>query len=305
MGMDDFALDSLGLDDAEATKLAGQGIRAEVVNRFGGRTEGRGPRLTSDEIVYDRFSPRVCKELGYYVYRLVDPRNGETFYVGRGVNNRVFDHMEEAEEALFAGGGSAKTERINEIHRAGMKVQTVIHRYGLRDDAETAVVEAVLIEAYPNLTNQVSGAGTRAFGARSTDTAIEQLDLPPAPIHREKCLLLSLTNRWPRVDDDAPASWSDIYSRARHGWALDVKRAEKADWIVAHARGIIVGVFVAESWRLSTDPIFAAFPKPETKEAWGFIGSPAPYYAWDSWVGRRIPEKFRTRFGQRVRYVKI
>ncbi len=30
-----------------------------------------------------------------------------------------------------------------------------------------------------------------------------------------------------------------------------------------------------------------------------------PYYAWDSWVGRRVPEKYRTRFGQRIRYVKV
>ena len=30
------------------------------------------------------FSEAVCHELGNYVYRLIDPRNGETFYVGKG-----------------------------------------------------------------------------------------------------------------------------------------------------------------------------------------------------------------------------
>ena len=30
------------------------------------------------------FSNEVCAELGYYVYRLVDPRNCQTFYVGKG-----------------------------------------------------------------------------------------------------------------------------------------------------------------------------------------------------------------------------
>ncbi len=43
-----------------------------------------------------RFSQEVCEKLGYYVYRLVDPRNGETFYVGKGRNNRVFAHTERA-----------------------------------------------------------------------------------------------------------------------------------------------------------------------------------------------------------------
>ena len=41
----------------------------------------------------EMFSSEVCKKLDYYVYRLIDPRNGETFYIGMGKNNRVFDHM--------------------------------------------------------------------------------------------------------------------------------------------------------------------------------------------------------------------
>ena len=40
------------------------------------------------------FSPEVCEKLGYYVYRLIDPRNGQTFYIGKGKGNRVFAHVE-------------------------------------------------------------------------------------------------------------------------------------------------------------------------------------------------------------------
>jgi hypothetical protein len=29
----------------------------------------------------NRFPEEVCQKLGNYVYRLIDPRNGETFYV--------------------------------------------------------------------------------------------------------------------------------------------------------------------------------------------------------------------------------
>ncbi len=269
------------------------------------RGAARGKIDPKGGVVYPRFSPRVVEKLARYVYRLVDPRNDETFYVGRGVGNRVFDHMEEAQDAFFLGGGSAKVKRINAIHKAGKRVKAVIHRHGLRDDVEAATVEAALIEAFPNLTNQVAGTGTRAFGARTTEEAIEQYDLPPAGVHREKCLLLSITKRWPRQNDDAPTSWSDIYARARHGWALDVERARKADWVVAHAHGIVRAVFVAREWRPASDPIFAAFPKPESDNAWGFIGGPGRWYAWDNWVGRRVPDAYRTRFGQRVRYVNI
>lgn len=39
------------------------------------------------------FPPEVAEKLKTYVYRLIDPRNGETFYVGKGVGNRVFAHV--------------------------------------------------------------------------------------------------------------------------------------------------------------------------------------------------------------------
>lgn len=43
-----------------------------------------------------RFSEEVSNRLGNYVYRLIDPRNEETFYVGKGKGNRVFNHAEGA-----------------------------------------------------------------------------------------------------------------------------------------------------------------------------------------------------------------
>ena len=38
------------------------------------------------------FPTSVRQSLHDYVYRLIDPRNGETFYVGRGKGDRVFHH---------------------------------------------------------------------------------------------------------------------------------------------------------------------------------------------------------------------
>ena len=40
----------------------------------------------------ESFPPEVVEKLKTYVYRLIDPRNGETFYVGKGQANRVFAH---------------------------------------------------------------------------------------------------------------------------------------------------------------------------------------------------------------------
>ena len=35
----------------------------------------------------------VINRLANYVYRLIDPRDGETFYVGVGKGSRVLDHV--------------------------------------------------------------------------------------------------------------------------------------------------------------------------------------------------------------------
>ena len=42
------------------------------------------------------FSPFVSDQLKNYVYRLIDPRNGNTFYVGKGKGDRVFAHVADA-----------------------------------------------------------------------------------------------------------------------------------------------------------------------------------------------------------------
>lgn len=41
----------------------------------------------------DNFSEETIKNLKSYVYKLIDPRDGKVFYVGKGKGNRVFSHM--------------------------------------------------------------------------------------------------------------------------------------------------------------------------------------------------------------------
>ena len=40
----------------------------------------------------DEFPLGVAEQLRGCVYRLIDPRNGETFCVGKGRGNRIFSH---------------------------------------------------------------------------------------------------------------------------------------------------------------------------------------------------------------------
>ena len=45
------------------------------------------------------FSDKVKQKLGYYVYALADPRDNKIFYIGKGINNRIFQHEEKLEES--------------------------------------------------------------------------------------------------------------------------------------------------------------------------------------------------------------
>lgn len=85
-----------------------------------------------------RFSESVAQKLGAYVYRLIDPRNGETFYVGKGQGNRVFAHVkgDRGELGPDADPLTDKLQRIRDIRRDGFDVIHVIHRHGL--DSDTA-----------------------------------------------------------------------------------------------------------------------------------------------------------------------
>ncbi len=42
------------------------------------------------------FDDLAARKIGWYVYTLRDPRNNRVFYVGKGVENRWFDHIKEA-----------------------------------------------------------------------------------------------------------------------------------------------------------------------------------------------------------------
>jgi len=96
------------------------------------------------------FPQEVIDKIQWYVYRLIDPRNGETFYVGKGKGNRIFAHICQ-EASVKLDELDPKLERIRDINISGFEVAHIIHRHGL--DENTAVeVEAALIDAYSGLT---------------------------------------------------------------------------------------------------------------------------------------------------------
>jgi len=102
----------------------------------------------------------------YYVYELVDPRDGQVFYIGKGLGARAFQHELEAKNQSIE---TEKTKIIREIENTSMRVAVrVIGRY--ETEAQAFAVEATLIHwvyGLDNLTNLQGGHGgstIRAFG---------------------------------------------------------------------------------------------------------------------------------------------
>ncbi len=145
------------------------------------KTKAKG---TSDNS--EAFPADVVQKLKTYVYRLIDPRNGETFYIGKGQGNRVFAHIH-AEQNLEGDELDNKVKRIREIRLAGFEVAHVIHRHGM-DEATAFEVESALIDAYPGLTNLAGGVGSNEFGAMHAKEIVRRYAAEPA-VFQHKALL--------------------------------------------------------------------------------------------------------------------
>lgn len=228
------------------------------------------------------FSPNVSSKLKTYVYRLIDPRNGETFYVGKGKGNRVFAHVQAAIHALDGDELSNKIKRIHEVHLAGLEVGHVIHRHGL-DDKTAFEVEAALIDAYPGLSNQASGYGSDDFGPMHAREIIQRYEAPPAVFHH-RALLIGVNRS---------ATETSLYEATRYAWKLDVRKARHAEVILATVQGLIVGAFVADEWLPASSENFPG--RESVQGRFGFVGRPATADIRDLYVGKSVPLEFRKR----------
>ncbi|MCC5960841.1 MAG: hypothetical protein JJU08_16020 [Rhodobacteraceae bacterium] len=237
------------------------------------------------------FPAGVADKVGYYVYRLIDPRNGETFYVGKGAGNRVFDH---ANGAVSSDGSdeddgdhtdphSAKLDRIQDIRNAGLGVLYVIHRHEL--SRETVFeVEAAVMDCFPGLSNIQGGHGSATKGPMSVYEIIDKYALPEVEYEPAESLVLINVNGI--QDQSTPEA---IYHRTRFSWRIDVSKAKRAQYVLAVVRGVVKGAFIADTWLNAT---YTNFPEhlaegQAVEGRKGFIGREAPSHIWDKFVGTR------------------
>ena len=234
----------------------------------------------------DSFPSGVAAKLGWYVYRLIDPEDGETFYVGKGTGDRIFHHVRgdwskiDDEDTL-----SLKAQRIQEIRAAEREVRHVVHRHGIPDQKVAYEVEAALIDTYPGLTNIAGGHGSGDRGPRSVEEIIAQYAAEPFDA-RHRLLLVSVGLR---LSDDV----MDIYEAARYAWKVARSSVESCEFVLAHNDGIVIGAFRWDEWIEATSENFPG--RDPVPGRLGFRGGPAAPEAWDYYVGTHVPDRYRSR----------
>lgn len=231
----------------------------------------------------NKFSNEIIDQLNNYVYRLIDPRNGVTFYVGRGVGNRIFQHVEgvlKLPEDTIEDDVSLKIGLIQEIHKAGLEVEHIIHRHNL-EYSVAIEVEAALIDAYPGVTNINGGYGSD-FGPLTTAEIITRYGAEIAQLKHN--VIMITINRTIKKHN--------IYDATRFAWKINVERAKKADYILSVEKGLIVGIFRVKEWKLARRQYFPEFSN-FTNSRYGFIGIEADNDIRDMYLKKRIPDEFR------------
>lgn len=147
-----------------------------------------------------------------YVYALIDPRDGATFYIGKGNGRRMYQHENEVRRGKSAN--AAKSARISDIIAAGLKVACeVLARF--KTDQEAYEAERAFIAKHAGLTNaNAGGGGSFAGGAGSGE---ERQESPEVTLRKA----LALMNRivpYPQWIQERPRSEDEIAARS---WVFD------------------------------------------------------------------------------------
>ena len=241
----------------------------------------------------EAFPPEVHDSLGFYVYRLIDPRNGQTFYVGKGKGNRVFDHVKQQlniskNENGVEDESCLKIQTIGAIKKAGLDVIHVIHRHGM-DERTSFEVEAALIQAYPSLTNLAGGIDNEEHGCAHAEELITKYRLEETPLD-EQFIAINISRSFEER--------SSVYEAANWCWKIAEWRRNKMTPVVAHTGGIVKGVFEVDQWCRGDDPSFGLRIRLEKNQAnikdrWGFHGSVANERLRQRYLNKRVPKAKR------------
>lgn len=195
----------------------------------------------------DSFSKGTLSQMhgndNYYVYALIDPRNYQIFYIGKGKGQRVFQHAKQAKfDKNEDDECSAKISLIKAIQVENKEVICQICRWGL-DENTAYEVEATLIDMLPGLTNDQSGHN-KERGLINAEDLEYKLNIPVYDEPQEDYIIIKTT-------PEVVSSRGDLYNATRAAWRGSLKKTKKYKYVLSVIYGIVQEVYEVISWNMS------------------------------------------------------
>ena len=194
----------------------------------------------------DKFSEKSLIALGnFYMYGLIDPRNNQLFYIGKGKDNRVFEHEKESINSIDSDKLKLKT--ILEIKNAGLEVKKIIINSNLTEQ-EAFVAEASLINAFnyisdTRLTNIDSGHhSSEALSVEEFEKINGAIPLQENDI-KHKILVIKINQLYQKEMDE-----HSIYEVVRGIWRASIEKAKTVDYVFGVYNSLIIAVYKPTKW---------------------------------------------------------
>lgn len=232
----------------------------------------------------NEFTSEIIQELGFYVYRLIDPRNGQTFYVGKGRGNRIFQHARQEinycdndEKQMDPDPNKLKT--IRDIRENGLEVIHIIQRWGLTEK-EALHVEAALIDCYQGLTNIQRGYHSDDYGVTNTQILINRFSRKIYNEPTDFKYLIVKVQQW-RLDELLPDyNKAARYEATRGNWRIKPKSVSEYPFAFSVTGGIVCEVYKIIRWEQADSGRYF------------FEGEVASDAVRNQVIGYRIPEEY-------------
>lgn len=201
------------------------------------------------------FSGKAVEQLnGFYVYALIDPRNNQVFYIGKGIGNRVFSH--EIESGKSPKSEKAKLKRIQEIEAAGFGVKRIIVNWSMTESeafaAEAALINMLSFLSADMLTNAVAGHHVHEA------MTVEDFDLLYGAEHLKQediqhSIMVIKINKLYRKGMNP----QELYDIVRGNWRASMASIQKrnVEYVFGVYNQLIVAVYKPDEWHYVHDRI--------------------------------------------------
>lgn len=199
----------------------------------------------------DSFTEKTLMALGdFYVYGLVDPRNRRLFYIGKGTNNRVFEH--EKESTSLPNSEKLKLKLISEIKESGYEVEKIIINSNLTEQ-EAFAAEASLINAFNyindyKLTNIVAGHHSSEVLSVEEFEKINGAENLTEDDIKHRILVIKINKLYHRYMTD-----KELYNVVRGIWRVSKEKVKDIEYVFGVYNSLIVAAYKPSKWFVCKD----------------------------------------------------